>query len=179
MKTSVCLTQVSCVLPQLEAARIHAKVIYCNGEQSFLPVRPDTVLHWIAQRHCIDFKLARRCSEALNHLGKGAPLPLGVHDVFLPVHLVDELAQGYACYGYCNVANQVVDVHPVPGEKHQSLLRLSNGTELLTEFSPAKMSAYLSMAIATRQRFLQDAFGSDALPSFLRDSLLYLGVLAS
>ena len=165
MISMIQLTQVSTILPRWKETRFSSQVTYCSREQIAISVRPDTVARWIAHKNYVDFRAAKQRSEALNHLKKGAPLPLGLHDVFLPIHLVEGAEQERPCYGYCNVANQTIDVLAVPNEKNQSLLRLSNGMELLVESGPAKMSAYLSMAIATHRRFAQEILSPSTPPS--------------
>lgn len=168
MKKDVRLDQVSCILPRKEE-KIISEVVYCDGEHVFFPVQPSTVAQWIADKNYINLKLAKRRSMELNHLRKGAPIPLGMHDTFLPIHLVEEMRQGYACYGFCNVANQTVEVLPVPEEKHHALLHLGNGTELLVDSVPRTLSAYLSMAIATHQRFVRDIMADGSAPMMPQD----------
>ncbi len=152
------LNDVSCVLPQKHSGKTHSRIIYRNKEERTLPVRPETVLLWIARKNYIDLSVSKRRSEAYNFQTRGVPLPLGIHDAFLPFHLVDEPEEGHICYGFCNVANQRVEVVRVPNESRRSLLRLENGIEILTPSTPVKLSSYVSMAIATHQHFLHDIF---------------------
>ena len=155
MKINMRLDHISCIIPRKKEERIISEIIYTDRTRTTVSVRPETVIQWVADRNYINLKLVRRLSQELNYQRKGAPLPLGMHDVFLPIHLVEEMRKGYACYGFCNAAEQDADVLPVPGERRQSLLRYRNGTELLVDLKPDHLSKCLSMAVATHRRFIR------------------------
>ncbi len=152
------LSEIRIVLPYRPGAKLHSRIIYLNGKECILSARPDTVMKWVGEKNYIDPNVARRRSEIYNDLKRGAPLPLGIHDAFLPFHLVDETDQDRTCYAYCNVANQRVEAVSAPDTGRYSILRTEDGTELLTTFTRPRLSARVAMAIATHQRFLQDIF---------------------
>lgn len=155
MKEDVKLENVSCIVPIVEK-KIASKVIYLDGTSIIIHVCPLTIIRRIARKNYIDFNRVIARSRELNFQRKGVPIPVGVHDAFMPVHFVEEMEAGHSCYGYCNAVNQVLDVLPVPNEKRRSKLILHNGIELLVELGPSVVSSYFSRAVATHRRFLQE-----------------------
>ncbi len=155
MQAEFKLLGISSILPRMRE-RIYSEVTYLDGTSVFVPLKPLTVVERIAGYNLVDFNRVKALSQKLNFRRKGVPIPSGLVDAFLPFHLVEELEQGYACYGFCNVANQRVDVLAVPGKSRYSFLRLENGRKLLVNMSPDVMSKYLAGAVSTHRRFIQE-----------------------
>ena len=155
MKENVKLVDVSCIVPRM-AGKIVSEVTYLDETSVIIPVSPGTIIRWIAWKNYININRVVARSRELNFQKKGVPLPVGVHDAYMPFHLAEEMERGHTCFGYCNVANQIVDVLPVPGMKRRSKLILNNGIELLVDLGPSVISSYLAKSIATHKRILHE-----------------------
>lgn len=155
MAANVKLDGVSCIVPKM-AKRVVSQVWYLDGTFVIVPVLPFTIIRWIARKNYIDLNRVMARSRELNFQRKGVPIPVGVHDAFMPVHFVEEMGLEHPCFGYCNGVNQVVDVLPVPEENRRSKLILHNGIELLVEMGPGAINASLAKTVATHRRFLYE-----------------------
>ncbi len=155
MRFDIDLTHVSSIIPEFKE-RIVSEVTYLDGRKVIVNVKPLTVVEWVADRNMVAFKRVKEMSQKLNFRKKDVPIPSGLMDAFLPFHLAGEQERCYKCNGFCNVANQRVDVLPVPDESRRSILRLQDGRELLVDVSPKVMSKYLASAIATHRRYIQE-----------------------
>ena len=169
MDKAMDLKHIICILPRRERARIVSTVIVPGGEERRVPVRPETVLRWVAQSYCIDLDLARRRSEAECCMGRGAPIPIGPGNVFLPFHLAVDGEEGNSgAYAFCNVAIQELEVRPDSGGR--SILRLGCGMEIPADWSRATLRHHLALAVDAHQRLLRSILSE--MPLFALPALL-------